>query len=258
MAEEKGPGNHEPSNETELAGQARYGTARTQTRKCDGAMLSVVIPTLEAGGTLAATLDAVKGVVGEVVVADAGSTDATRDIAAQAGARVITVSRGRGQQLAAGAVAATGDWLLFLHADTVPGPGWTEAVAAFMADPANGARAGVFRFALDDAARAARRLERLVAWRTRVLGLPYGDQGLLIARAFYDELGGFRPIPLMEDVDLVHRIGRRRLTVLDAAAITSAARYREKGYARRVLRNLFCLTLFFLGVDPRRIERIYR
>jgi rSAM/selenodomain-associated transferase 2 len=222
-------------------------------------MLSVVIPTWQAATTLPRTLAALRdGALGEVVVADGGSTDATRAIAARAGARVIEAPRGRGPQLAAGAATATGDWLLFLHADTAPALGWAGAVAAFMADPANGRRAGVFRFVLDDGATAARRLERLVAWRTRVLGLPYGDQGLLIARTFYDEVGGFRPIPLMEDVDLVRRIGRRRLAGLDAAAVTSAARYRRDGYGRRALRNVFCLCLFFLGVDPGRIERIYR
>lgn len=223
-------------------------------------MLSVIIPTLQAGGTLAATLDAVTGAdgVGEVVVADAGSTDGTRAVAAEAGARIIAAPRGRGQQLIAGAAAATGEWLLFLHADTVPASGWDGAVAAFIGDPANRERAAVFHFALDDPSPAARRLERWVDWRTRELGLPYGDQGLLIARDFYTALGSFKPIPLMEDVDLVRRIGRSRLAVLDAAAVTSAARYRKDGYLRRGLRNLACLSLFFLGVDPRRIERFYR
>lgn len=223
-------------------------------------MLSIVIPTLQAGATVGATLDAVTaiGLAGEVVVVDAGSTDATRDIAAGAGARLIEAPRGRGSQLAAGGAAATGDWLLFLHADTVPGPGWDGAVAGFIGDPASRGRAAVFRFALDDPSPVARRLERVVEWRTRVLGLPYGDQGLLIARDFYQSLGGFAPIPLMEDVDLVRRIGRARLAVLDAYAVTSAARYGKDGYLRRSLRNLGCLSLFFLGVDPRRIERLYR
>jgi rSAM/selenodomain-associated transferase 2 len=222
-------------------------------------MLSAVIPTWQAAETLGPTLDALAdGPVGEVVVADGGSSDATRAVAMRAGARVIAAPRGRGSQLAAGAAAAAGRWLMFLHADTVPAPGWADAVAAFMADPANLARAAVFRFALDDPSPAARRLERLVAWRTATLGLPYGDQGLLMTRDFYAEVGPFKPIPLMEDVDMVRRIGRRRLAVLEAAAVTSAARYRRDGYVRRSTRNLVCVALYLLGADPRRIERLYR
>ncbi|MEQ8195811.1 MAG: glycosyl transferase family 2, partial [Rhodospirillales bacterium] len=88
--------------------------------------------------------------------------------------------------------------------------------------------------------------------------LPYGDQGLLISRGFYDSLGGFKPLPLMEDVDLIRRIGRKRIDVLPVAAITSAERYRRGGYIARPLRNLFCLMLYFLGVVPEKIERFYR
>ncbi len=128
----------------------------------------------------------------------------------------------------------------------------------FMADPANAARAGYGRFALDDPSPQARRLERRVAWRCRVLGLPYGDQGLLLSRAFYDSLGGFRPdLPLIEDVDLVRRIGRRRLAALEATAVTSAARWRAAGWRRRSARNLCCLALWFAGVPARRIAGLY-
>ncbi|WP_236552524.1 TIGR04283 family arsenosugar biosynthesis glycosyltransferase [Belnapia sp. F-4-1] len=214
--------------------------------------LTVIIPALNAAASLGAVLSACAGL--PAVVVDGGSTDGTAAIARAAGARVIAAPRGRGGQLAAGAAAATGAWMLFLHADTRPGPGWSEAVGAAMQDPA---RAHYFRFALDDPSPEARRLERGVAWRCRVLALPYGDQGLLIHRALYGQVGGFRPIPLMEDVDLVRRLGRRRLAPMAAEALTSAARWRREGWRRRSARNLLCLSLWFLGVPPGAIRRLY-
>ncbi|HJU17312.1 MAG TPA: glycosyl transferase family 2, partial [Stellaceae bacterium] len=172
-------------------------------------------------------------------------------------ARVVTAPRGRGTQLLAGAAAATGNWLLFVHADCRLDRGWERAVAAFVARPQAAEQAGYFDLALDDAAPAARRLERIVAWRCRLFALPYGDQGLLIARPLYDAIGGFRPVPLMEDVDLVRRLGRRRLARLGVPILASARRYRGGGYLRRPLFNLFCLSLYFAGVPPRRIARLY-
>lgn len=192
----------------------------------------------------------------ELVVVDGSSTDETVVIARREGARVVIVPRGRGTQLAAGAGAAVGAWLLFLHADSTLAPDWPSVAGAFMRDPANHERAAVFRLRIDSTAAAARRLERIVDWRCRRLGLPYGDQGLLISSEFYRALGGFRPIPLMEDVDLVRRIGRRRLTLLDCSVETSARRYRS-GFLVRSSRNLACLGLFLLGVPPRLIARLY-
>ncbi|MGB0631147.1 MAG: TIGR04283 family arsenosugar biosynthesis glycosyltransferase [Alphaproteobacteria bacterium] len=220
--------------------------------------LSVIIPAFNAAKTLPATLASIRGCADEVVVVDGGSADDTVDIARVAGANVVRSEKGRGPQLQTGGVAATGDWLLFLHADTRLADGWRDAVNDFMTDTAKGDRAAVFAFALDDPLPQARRMERLVNWRSRVLGLPYGDQGLLISRTFYETLGGFNPIPLMEDVDIVRRIGRKNLTVLDAAAVTSADRYRRGGWWARPVRNILCLSLYFLGVPPRVLEKIYR
>ena len=221
--------------------------------------LSVIIPTLNAVDTLQGLLAQVRSAaIGkEIIVVDGGSSDETVAIAAAAGARVVKAMRGRGIQLAAGADEAAGDWLLFLHADCRLVAGWEASVAAFLAAPEGTSRAGYFDFALDDAAAAARRLERVVAWRCRALALPYGDQGLLIPRGLYHAIGGFAPLPLMEDVDLVRRLGRRRLARIGARCISSPRRYRRDGYLLRPLRNLFCLTLYLAGVPPHRILRLY-
>jgi rSAM/selenodomain-associated transferase 2 len=212
-------------------------------------MLSVVIPTLNAASSLRATMASVIE-ADEVVVADGGSLDGTQALAKTLGARVVRAERGRGSQLVAGVAAARGNWLLLLHADTRLAPGWRRARVApdF---------AGYFRFALDSDDPRARRLERLVAWRCRVLALPYGDQGLLIHRNLLRSVGGISPLPLMEDVDLVRRLGRRRLVRFDIAAVTSAAKWQRQGWYRRSARNLACLTLYFAGVPPRLIAQLY-
>jgi rSAM/selenodomain-associated transferase 2 len=221
-------------------------------------LISVVIPTLNAAETLSETLAALRSVlVGEVIVVDGGSIDASIALARAAGARVVVAQRGRGTQLVAGDAAASGNWLLFLHADCRLEANWETAVATFLAEPEAASRAGYFDFALDDPAPAARRLERAVAWRCRTLALPYGDQGMLIARTLYDAVGGFAPLPLMEDVDLVRRLGRRRLAPIRARCFASAQRYRRGGYVRRPLRNLLCLSLYLAGVPPARIVRLY-
>jgi rSAM/selenodomain-associated transferase 2 len=190
-------------------------------------------------------------------VCDGGSRDDTTAVARRCGAVVVTGEAGRGGQLAAGADAGSAPWLLFLHADTQLAPGWADAAGRFMASAENAEKAGYFRLQFDSTDRRARRIERLVAWRCRTFGLPYGDQGLLVSRAFYRRLGGFRGLPLMEDVELVRRIGRRRLVALDADALTSAERYERDGWLARPLLNLSCLALFLVGVPSGAIRRLY-
>lgn len=216
--------------------------------------LSVVIPTLNAGGHLPACLERLRG-ADEIIVVDGGSADDTIGVATHAGAHVVHAPRGRGNQLRAGGEVARGDWLLFLHADTRLDWGWRDAVDAHAANGAE--EAACFGFRLDDPAWQARVIEASVALRVRLLGLPYGDQGLLISRALYDEVGGFSALPLMEDVDLVARIGRWRLRALSANATTSAERWRRSGWFMRSARNLACLALYRLGVSTDRIARLY-
>jgi rSAM/selenodomain-associated transferase 2 len=214
-------------------------------------MLSIVIPTLNAAAHLGACLERLGG-AHEVLVVDGGSTDETIGLAEGAGARVIVSPKGRGRQLRTGALAAKGEWLLFLHADTLLGPGWREAVEAHMR---SSSRPACFRFRLDDTAWQARTIERGVALRVAMLGLPYGDQGLLVSRIHYGNAGGYRPLPLMEDVDLVRRLGRVRQ--LHADAVTSAERWLRDGWLRRSARNLGLVALFRLGIPPERLARLY-
>jgi rSAM/selenodomain-associated transferase 2 len=224
---------------------------RPGRRELLGLKLSVVIPTLNAAEHLSQCLASIDG-VDEVIVADGGSSDGSVRIAEAAGARIASAPRGRGIQLRRGSKAASGEWLLFLHADTRLSRGWRDAVESHV-DREPQAPA-CFRFRLDDEAWQARLIERGVALRTR-LGLPYGDQGLLVSRELYESVGGYRPLPLMEDVDLVRRLGRVR--PLAADAVTSAERWRQDGWFRRSARNLLCLGLYGAGMSAERIARLY-
>jgi glycosyltransferase involved in cell wall biosynthesis len=204
---------------------------------------------------------AVSGLVREVIVVDGGSSDETARIAEGCGADVLKTIACRGAQLALGAARARASWLLFLHADTVLETGWEHDVASYIErqELRDGPPlAAAFRFTLDDSGLAPRLVEAAVGLRAGLFGRPWGDQGLLIARSHLAEVGGVKPLPIMEDVDLVRRIGRRRLTVLRSRALTSASRFRAEGYLARIARNRLCLTLYAVGVPLERIARIYR
>lgn len=187
-------------------------------------MISVVIPTFNAQDHLARCFDCligatVRGLVREVIVADGGSSDETLAIADAAGAHVVSAPKGRGAQFAAGARAARGDWLLFLHPETALEAGWEAEAESFMTRTTlERPRAAAFRFASDDFGASARRAEMAAALRCSLFGLPYGNQGLLLPKRLYQKLGGHRAGAL-EDIDLVRRIGRRRLVMLRSRAV---------------------------------------
>ena len=223
------------------------------------APLAVIIPTLNAAHALPSTADALlsgatEGLIRDLVIADGGSTDATAEIAKELGAIWVDGPAGRGRQIASGVAASDAPWALILHADTHLSPGWPDAARAHMNDHPD--MAGYFRLKF----RAPGLVPRLVAFganiRARYLGLPYGDQGLLISRSTLAEIGGIPDLPLMEDVALADRL-KGRLAELKSVAHTSAERYQNDGWARRVVHNLGTLVRYRLGRDTRELAERY-
>ncbi len=224
------------------------------------APLSIILPTLDAApalpGAFAALMEGLAaGLIREVIVSDGGSRDETAEIARAAGARLLTGAPGRGGQLRRGAEAAGGDWLLFLHADSWPAPGWAAVVATHMQRAPE--RAATFRLSFRARGAGARLTAGWANLRTRLFHLPYGDQGLLIPRALYARTGGFADIPLMEDVAMARAL-RRRLCLLDHLITTDASRYLARGWLRRGARNWLTLARYLAGTDPAKLARHYQ
>jgi rSAM/selenodomain-associated transferase 2 len=215
---------------------------------------SVIIPALNEESRVAAAVSSVRGLA-EVIVVDGGSEDATADVARRAGARVVVSPRGRGVQLDRGAREATGDWLVFLHADTRLEDGWPQALSSLPSDVVGGA----FRLAVDSPRRAYRVIEAGVALRCRLFRLPFGDQAIFARRAIYGIIGGFPPFPLMEDLVFSRRLGRAgRMAFPAVRAFTSARRWEEGGVVSTTVRNLGLQALYAAGFPPERLARLYR
>lgn len=221
------------------------------------AELSVIIPTLDAAVALPQTLGGLMegleaGLVRELIISDGGSGDATRAMADEVGAVWVSGAPSRGGQLRRGVVASGGAWLLVLHADTVLPEGWSGVVERQMSR----GRPGYFRLGFDAEGLAPTLVAGWANLRSRVFGLPYGDQGLLISRSEYDAVGGYLDIPLMEDVAMARALGRR-MEEMPLRVRTSAARYAQDGWMRRGMRNLMLLLRYLCGTKPEKLHARY-
>ena len=224
--------------------------------------LSVVIPTFEEAGRLPLLLADLRRWPGclEIVVVDGGSQDRTALTARLAGAIVLhAYPPGRGQQLALGVEHSTGDWLLVLHADTRIPAVWTERVKCVMNMDEGTRQAWCFDFIVDERRPMLRLLELAVRVRSCWLQSPYGDQGLLIHRQLYEAVGGYRPLMLMEDLDLIERLGSiTRIRSLGCPLVTSARRWNQRHVLAQAWRNAMLRRLWRRGATPEQLMKIYR
>lgn len=216
------------------------------------APLTIIIPTLNAADTIGPCIAALteglqEGLIRELIFSDGGSTDEIALIADEAGAVLVTGAPGRGGQLGRATMAAKGRWFLFLHADTVLQPGWTGPVLDHLQNHPQ--QAGYFDLQFATSGSKAWLVAGWANLRSRLFRLPYGDQGLLISAQTYNSAGGYRDIPLMEDVAIARRLGRG-LRPLHHPAKTSASRYISEGWLRRGWLNLTTLVLYLFGRDP--------
>jgi rSAM/selenodomain-associated transferase 2 len=222
-------------------------------------MISVIIPTLNEAAYIGKCIEAIRREDDriEIIVADGGSIDNTKEIAAGY-KKVINVDseKGRGLQMNMGAAASSCDMLLFLHADTTIESGWSQSILSALDDPS--VIGGAFTFAVNDHSWKYRLVEAWVKMRCNLFNLPYGDQAVFIKKSTFEMISGYRNIPLMEDVDLIDRMKKAgRISILDKKAFTSERRWKKKGLIKTAAINQITMLLYKLGVSHDRLSRFY-
>jgi len=220
--------------------------------------ISIIIPVLNEANTIEKTLTSLENASNiEVVVVDGGSQDETVALAQSLGVKVVCSAAGRACQMNAGALAATGEILLFLHADTHLPADFAPLVRQALENSRT--VAGAFKLRIDADLRGLRLIENLVNWRSRFFSLPYGDQAIFIWADIFQDLGGFPNLAIMEDFELMQRLKKRgKVTIVSASVITSGRRWQKLGVIKTTLINQLIVIGYFLGISPTQLVRWYR
>ncbi len=236
--------------------------AREERLQNPGCPISVIIPVYREQDLINAAIEGVRRLSGgqnaELIVVDGGPEGETIAVIRDAAVKTIRSGKGRGLQLNQGARAATGGGLLFLHADTRLPPTSLERIGEILGNKAF--VGGAFDLRIASPRRGFRVIEQVANWRSRLTRIPYGDQAIFIRAACFKALGGFREIPIMEDVDLMRRIkqNRGRIVILREPVLTSARRWEQEGMVYGTFRNWLLILLYLCGVAPERLARFYR
>jgi uncharacterized protein len=221
------------------------------------AKISIIIPVLNEASIIAKTLHTAQtGQNIEIIIADGGSADNTAEIAIKAGAKVINSPKGRALQLNAGAKIATGEIVLFLHADTFLSPGYDTLIRQALEK--TGIVAGAFELQIDSVHPGLRIVETAVNWRSRWLQLPYGDQAIFMSANLFKQLGGFPEMPIMEDFAMIRQLQRQgKINIVKLPVLTSGRRWHKKGILKTTLINQLVIAGYVLGVPPVRLADWY-
>jgi rSAM/selenodomain-associated transferase 2 len=222
--------------------------------------ISIIIPVLNEVGNIKIVLDRIPSSPDiETIVVDGGSIDGTLELVRSLGVEVLSSSRGRANQMNTGAKTATGEILLFLHGDTLLPPEFDRLIRAALKTPQKIPVAGAFALQIDSPLRSLRLIEWAVSWRSRWLQMPYGDQAIFLTADTFKQIGGFAPLPIMEDFELIRRLKKLgQIVFIPVPVVTSARRWLSKGIIQTTLINQIIVCAYLLGVAPERLARWYR
>ena len=219
--------------------------------------VTVVIPTYNADKTIYSTLNIISKYFQHIIIVDGKSEDLTIDVSKKFNTKIITSQKNRGLQLNLGGKKVTTNWIFFLHSDSILQNNAVEEIKKFISSNSNEYIAASFKIKFNQRNIYSYLLAKIVTLRSKYLKLPYGDQGLLISKVFYNKLGGYKGLPIMEDVEIIRNIGFKNIKILNSYIITDSIRYKSEGWLIRPLINLYCLISYLLGFNINKINKIY-